>query len=391
MTRENTLLFLQVQICIIPLTLTRIYRHNQSVNDLAWALLDNLEQCPLEFRDISLLQGDQEASDFNFSGAPVDTPNVAIIEIAHELAYSSCPSQHSWLGICLLRIVELTLRLRSLTNGEFDAIMELAARRAVNLKGKVNPKIDEILPWEVALFALCAKKNPDFIQPVLHSSGLPCLYLAFQTMLNVDVSVKDMDWENIVLILRSFAFLSELEWLCATDLMGESVVKALIKVLRWFPVRYWATDTLRNILAHCPDLAHIFLDSDITSPVSFILPPEIPLLQLDYEDPEPLRKIPTRRQTLWSAFSPGTSQRKKDSQASRDRRLSVGSSSSGITNSRLYTYFYEATKRANELEEYVKTWRRGSLLVLPELTPVLETEAWHTSLMFVGYDDVPVP
>ena len=44
-----------------------------------------------------------------------------------------------------------------------------------------------------------------------------------------------MDWESIVLILRSLAFSSEQDWLFDTDteILGEGVVRSLIDILRY--------------------------------------------------------------------------------------------------------------------------------------------------------------
>jgi len=96
-------------------------------------------------------------------------------------------------------------------------------------------QIEEILPWEASLFAFCSRDNPSFIKPVLHSTGLPSLHNALKRLLRKDIPTPQMDWESIVLILRSLAFSSEQDWLFDTDteILGEGVVRSLIDILRY--------------------------------------------------------------------------------------------------------------------------------------------------------------
>jgi len=108
--------------------LTRISQHEPTVSDLAWRLLNELQKTPLGLSDMELLEGTASRSTFT-PPEHSDTPRIAIIAIAEELAYSKCPSQHSWLGICLLRIVELTIQLRPLMDSEYRAINALVQRR----------------------------------------------------------------------------------------------------------------------------------------------------------------------------------------------------------------------------------------------------------------------
>ena len=49
--------------------------------------------------------------------------------VSRELAYGKCTAQHGWLGVDLLRIVEMVMSLRKLTDGEQIAIRDLAVRR----------------------------------------------------------------------------------------------------------------------------------------------------------------------------------------------------------------------------------------------------------------------
>jgi hypothetical protein len=90
--------------------LTRVAREDPLAADLAHRTLAALTRIPLS------LQGTE-------TGAKI------IWLVARELAYAQCKYQHSWLGVWLLRIVEMSLRLRSLSHAEIRAIRELAARR----------------------------------------------------------------------------------------------------------------------------------------------------------------------------------------------------------------------------------------------------------------------
>jgi len=64
------------------------------------------------------------------------TSSIAIYLVAKELGAEkpTCPEQHAWLGVNLLRIVEMTVKLRQgagvgLTRGEVDAIWSVGVRR----------------------------------------------------------------------------------------------------------------------------------------------------------------------------------------------------------------------------------------------------------------------
>jgi hypothetical protein len=90
--------------------LTRVSRVDPLAGDLAYRTLTVLARVPLDVQD-------------------EDTWTVVIGLIARELAYAKCSFQHSWLGIWLLRIVEMSLRVRNLSRIEIRAIKELAVRR----------------------------------------------------------------------------------------------------------------------------------------------------------------------------------------------------------------------------------------------------------------------
>lgn len=57
--------------------------------------------------------------------------SIAVHMVARELGSASpiCPSQHSWLGMTLLKIVEMTMKIRHLSVGEVDDIRVVACKR----------------------------------------------------------------------------------------------------------------------------------------------------------------------------------------------------------------------------------------------------------------------
>jgi len=152
---------------------------------------------------------------------------------------------------------------------------------------------------------------------------------------------------------------------------------------RWFPIHYWATDTLRNILAHRPELTPILLEMDLTQPVTFVVTRQGGT-SLEYssdKDRESTPLLPAR-----NASNSSTKYKQNSFFTSRRRRFSSACSNTSIR-SRLEIYIEEATKRAEELEQCVKEWERcrSDSFVLPELLPVEDTASWDMSLTFVGY------
>ncbi|KAF8516256.1 hypothetical protein JB92DRAFT_2274106 [Gautieria morchelliformis] len=102
----------KVQVSLIPILLSRVSRVDPLADDLAYETLSTLIRAPLA------VQGMETAMDI-------------IRLVAHELAYAQCTFQHSWLGVWLLRIIDESLRVRTLSRDEINAIRELAVRRAV--------------------------------------------------------------------------------------------------------------------------------------------------------------------------------------------------------------------------------------------------------------------
>ena len=87
-------------------------------------------------------------------------------------------------------------------------------------------------PWEVALFALCAQFNSSFKDPVLGPTGISALISAMERVMEVE-SLFPLQWESIVLMLRSLSFLSGHDWVVQSDAMGEQGIKCLVEVLRY--------------------------------------------------------------------------------------------------------------------------------------------------------------
>ena len=102
-------------ILLIPgSVLTRISDSDPLAASLAYDLINALTRTP--FTLFTSLQDPEKAA-------------ITIRLVARELAYGKCSAQHGWLGVDLLRIVEMVVALRRLTEGELVAIKELAVRR----------------------------------------------------------------------------------------------------------------------------------------------------------------------------------------------------------------------------------------------------------------------
>ncbi|HEV7736810.1 MAG TPA: hypothetical protein VGO47_05475 [Chlamydiales bacterium] len=85
-------------------------------------------------------------------------------------------------------------------------------------------------PWEIPLFTICAKDNPDFKVPVLAPTGLPRLIKSLQNLL--DVPLDERSWENIVLTVRCLTFIAEYEWIAEEGALGEDAIEALVRIVR---------------------------------------------------------------------------------------------------------------------------------------------------------------
>ncbi|KAF8579299.1 hypothetical protein K439DRAFT_410719 [Ramaria rubella] len=275
-TPEMLRWLITVQICLIPLLLTRISAHDPLAADLAHSTLSALTRSPLSVDD-------------------PDIPADVICLVVRELAYARCAAQHAWLGFSLLSIIEMSIKVRGLMPREISAIGELVARRKhahtpnarphkKDRKASVTPDLSR--PWEVALFAQCAAlehqdhspasptspaspsparalhdqpahntpqnpaatavspSQPDpsisaspitlFTSSVLGPAGLPSLLTALNTLL----APSTLHWENIALTVRALAALSLHGWVWEgieglERVEGEKgVVKALLGVFR---------------------------------------------------------------------------------------------------------------------------------------------------------------
>ncbi|KAF8516253.1 hypothetical protein JB92DRAFT_2911128 [Gautieria morchelliformis] len=257
---EMTSWLVKVQVSLIPILLSRVSRVDPLADDLAYETLSTLIRAPLA------VQGMETAMDI-------------IRLVARELAYAKCTFQHSWLGVWLLRIVDESLRVRTLSADELNAIRELAVRRAVQ-HTEYNSK-DLWRPWEIALFAQCASQDQSFKDVVVGPHGLPSLIVALDSMLMDEGMVRGVGvhWENVALTLRALAFLSEQEWVAQA--VDAAIVRSLLGVFRpiipqrWFCTRFWAADALRNMVAHRPELARTLLQEDAVSAFATLTNPEI--------------------------------------------------------------------------------------------------------------------
>ncbi|KAF8520997.1 hypothetical protein JB92DRAFT_2893550 [Gautieria morchelliformis] len=326
-TTENSLLLIQVQICLIPIVLTRISDYDPLASDLAHDLINALTRTP--FTLFTTLQDPEKAA-------------VTIRLVARELAYGRCAAQHGWLGVDLLRIVEMVMGLRKLTEGEQVSIRELAARR--RQQSDAAKTISR--PWEIALFALCSSQNPWFKDVVLGPTGVQSLVTALDTMLAPSTPFQDVHWENVALTLRALAFLSEHDWVARA--VEERIVRSLLGVFRrsiperWFCIRFWAMDTIRNILSHRPPLVSTLIRENAAVAFATLTAPS----------------SPTRsRSSRTSPASPSTSPTSTTC-PNLSSSPSTGTSLGGKTKGRLMEdYKREASKRAEELTSYIKDWK----------------------------------
>ena len=91
---------------------------------------------------------------------------------------------------------------------------------------------EDIRPWEVAFSVLCGSNNEAFREPLLRQTGLPSFLTALKRMMHPQV-LEDKGWGNVVLALRSLAFISALAWTTEDDATGEALVSALVGLLRY--------------------------------------------------------------------------------------------------------------------------------------------------------------
>ena len=165
-------------------------------------------------------------------------------------------------------------------------------------------------PWEVALFAQCASQDTWFKGAVTSPHGLPSLVAALDSRLAKNLGVHEIHWEYVTITLRSLAFLSEQEWVVEWVAAAKDppLIRSLLQVFRhvsvsclsklficpvplrgmltfvpdrrsiperWFCIRFWAADTMRNMVAHRPKLARILLNQDAVSALDGLSNPQL--------------------------------------------------------------------------------------------------------------------
>ncbi|KAF8516248.1 hypothetical protein JB92DRAFT_2272767 [Gautieria morchelliformis] len=402
----------KVQVSLIPILLSPVSRIDPLADDLAYETLSTLIRAPLA------VQGTETAMDI-------------IRLVARELAYAKCMFQHSWLGVWLLWIVDESLRVRTLSTDELNAIRELAIRRAVQ-HNEYNTK-DLWRPWEVALFAQCASQDESFKDVVVGSHGLPSLIVALDFMLNAGkhrLRLNEMlrgirpgvHWENVALTLGVITFLSEQEWVAQA--VDAAIVRSLISVFRsiipqhWSCIRFLAADALRNMVAHRPELARTVLQEDAVSalptnpqvvaqlsanpqldrqhmPPNPLLPPAPPSPVSPISDSWP----PVSDSALSPTFpqlSP-TDRRHPSSVTSDYPILDHPSSPTNPNISRapsqerhLENYKVAATKRAAQLSVYIREWTEWTqdklpMLDVPRLEAVGAGVGWLSGFDLAGW------
>ncbi|KAF8526267.1 hypothetical protein BU17DRAFT_83086 [Hysterangium stoloniferum] len=264
-TPDNVSLLLRVKVCMIPLILVRVSDDDSFAGDLAWDLLEALtHRGPLLLIDDSPDPEDYE-----------DRTARAIRIVSRHLAYSKCAMQHSWIAVHLLRIVEMTLKIRPLSELELTAIWEFALGREEQITADVRT---DTRSWEVALFAHCSTQAPKFKEVVLRPTGFPLLITTMETKLGRSVHNERVPWEDVTVTLRSLAFLTEHDWVVDSNVVNERALVAIMNVFRrdiperHFPLHYWALHTLKNVLAHRPKFVPVLVDEGILAVLSRVIP-----------------------------------------------------------------------------------------------------------------------
>jgi len=123
-------------------------------------------------------------------------------------------------------------------------------------------------------------QDPEFKDFVVGEYGLSNLIAALDFMLAEHVTVHDVHWENVALTLRALAFLSEQEWVAEAvfHVFYSSYTHALRRRSipeRWFCIRFWAADTIRNMVAHRSSLARTLLEEDALSAFDTLTNPQL--------------------------------------------------------------------------------------------------------------------
>ncbi|GJJ08141.1 hypothetical protein Clacol_002349 [Clathrus columnatus] len=336
--RENITLLTTVQTCFLPILLIRIAKIEPSAATLANNLIVALTKAPISLHEdessvsplfTSLPSNHSMAqpipSSPHIHSIPVipqrttSISSIAIHMVAQELGSPTpiCPTQHSWLGITLLKIVEMTVKLRLLSFGEIEDITMVGWKR----EGEYTPQSDSkksssspvinapavrpwevalfgrkregeqfdskspsllidapiTRPWEVALFALCASTEtssaPFFKRMVLGPMGIPLFIRSLNSLMASHIDMGDVKWEDVGLTLRALAFVSKHEWVVRgmsgdDNSKAEELIKSIMKVFwrsipeRWFSIRFWAMDTVRNIVSHQNTLIRLLAEME---------------------------------------------------------------------------------------------------------------------------------
>ncbi|GJJ14167.1 hypothetical protein Clacol_008428 [Clathrus columnatus] len=383
--KENVSLLTTVQTCFLPILLMRIAEIEPPAITLANNLIAALTKIPLSLHENELqatngsnvsplftsLPSNQKnrvrreseskslpSSSSHNSMIPViphrntSVSSIAIHMVAHELGSPApiCPTQHSWLGMTLLKIVEMTMKLRFISFGEIEDIRTVGRKREeeyASQSGSYPTLIDARFtrPWEVALFALCASTEtpvaPFFRRMVLGPTGIPLLVLSLNSLMASNIDMDDVKWEDVGLVLRALAFVSEHGWVVQgmsgddDETEGEDkvvkVVKSIMNVFwrsipeRWFSIRFWAMDAVRNIVSHRPPLVRLL--AEIKADKAFItLTPSSPLYPV----------------------------------AINTSRISVEGGGK-IRNRLLEEYRKESAKRAEEMVDYIRMWHNATI------------------------------
>lgn len=214
----------------------------------------------------------------------------------------------------------------------------------------IDLSIESIRPHEVALLAISASSvfsgphSSVFTLSVLGQTGIPLLLSALNQLILPEVKMEKVHWEDAALIIRALAFLSEHGWVIrglSFHLNHERLmVTTLLAVFRrpiperWFSIRFWAMDTVRNMVGQRPgkDLVRVLIEEDAISAFESLFDANRAALIV--------RKNKTNNTGTPQEIRPSP-----DDAANIRLRLRQ-------------EYQREAGKRAEELVAYIKVWER---------------------------------
>jgi len=186
-------------------------------------------------------------------------------------------------------------------------------------------------------------------------------------------------WEDVALIIRAIAFLSEQAWVIQSLSKGQHslltsklskndehdplanermVISSLLKVFRrpilerWFSIRFWAMDAIRNMVGHRPgkELVRILVEEGASEAFET-------LFSTPSSDPtSPNGRRSTTASPRGSAFSKSNS---GSIQSATSLKVRSGPDGNGKLRAELMEeYRREASKRAEELVMYISIWDR---------------------------------